>query len=98
MFDSFEAFSTVYWILALVLFFLILYEKRLIALEEKRRKARRKHIEELKRENSVQRFIIVALAEKLSELKSKHGALERINETNLEDLRRERMKNREVKE
>lgn len=98
MFENIGAFSAVFWALAVVLLLLILFEKKLIALEEKRCEARKKRIRELEEENSIHRCLIRVMAEKILALDNKLKAQERINEVNLEDLRRERMKNREVKE
>lgn len=98
MFENIGTFSAIFWVLAVVLLLLILFEKPLVALEEKRCEARKKRIKELEEENSIYRYIIGVMAEKILALDNKLKAQESINEVNLEDLRRERMKNREVKE
>lgn len=64
MFENIGTFSAIFWALAVVLLLLILFEKPLIALEEKRCEARKKRIRELEEENSIHRYIIGVMAEK----------------------------------
>ncbi len=96
---SFGAFAFIYFSLAFILFVLILFEKKFIAMEDKYKKARKLRIKELEEENSLQKEIIyiqfkknVNLKEKNVNLNAKLNAQKRINSTILEDLRQERMK------
>ncbi len=99
MFENIGTFSAVFLALTFALFFLVLFEKKLIAFEDKRRGARKKRIRELEEENSIHRCLIGVMAKKILALDNKLKAQKRINEINLESLRLERMKNREeVKE
>ncbi|MBQ9913076.1 MAG: hypothetical protein IJO73_02490 [Clostridia bacterium] len=106
MFENIGTFSALFWALAVVLLLLILFEKKLIAFEDRWREVRKKKIRKLEKQialqNDVMEFMDELICEQFCyavELKRKLKAQERINEINLEDLRQERLKNnREVKE
>lgn len=106
MYDNREIFFAVCGALALVLFFLILFEKKLIAFEDRWREVRKKRIKELESAVELQKGVINFLEEIIedqfciiAEHKDSLRTQERINSINLETLRQERLKNsREVKE
>ena len=97
MCDSIGSFSCVFWFLAAVLLLLVIFEKPLIAYEDKKHeeKMRRKRLEELEKENLIQKELIYIQFKKRMALEHKLMAQKRINEINLEALRLERMKKRE---
>lgn len=97
MCDSIGSFSCVFWTLASVLLLLVIFEKPLIAYEDKKHKGRmrKKRLKELEEETLLQREIIISQFKKRVALENKLMAQKRINEINLEALRLERMKNRE---
>lgn len=106
MFNNREIFFAVCGALALVLFFLILFEKKLIAFEDKCKKALKEKMELLRFTAETQKEIIALQDEVIHEqadiitkLKKALRTQEKINSINLETLRQERLKNsREVKE
>lgn len=97
MCDSIGSFSCVFWTLASVLLMLVIFEKPLIAYEDKKHKERmrKKRLKELEEETLLQREIIISQFKKRVALENKLMAQKRINEINLEALRLERMKKRE---
>lgn len=98
MFESFGAFSAVFLGLGLVLVLLVLFEKPLAELENKRRQTRKAVISELIRIKNGQEKVIkvqdkvIELQQKnICKLKKELSTQKKINSINLETLRRERL-------
>lgn len=98
MFENLGDFSAVFWFLTAVMVFLILFEKPLIALEEKRIEARKAVIKELRYTVSDQEKIIYIQDKIIDGLFANNVALggelstqNKINSINLETLRQERL-------
>lgn len=98
MFENLGDFSAVFWFLTAVMVFLILFEKPLIALEEKRVEARKAVIKELRYTVSdqekiiyIQDKIIDGLFAKNKKLGKELSKQHKINSINLETLRQERL-------
>ena len=98
MFENIGTFSAVFWFLTAVMVFLILFEKPLIALEEKRIEARKAVIKELRYTVSDQEKIIYIQDKIIDGLFANNVALggelntqHKINSINLETLRQERL-------
>lgn len=98
MFDSLGAFSAVFWPLAILLILLVLFEKPLVAWEEKRYEVRKAVIKELMDIKDMQKQVI-GIQDKVIDLQhSNIKKLQRelinqkkINSINLETLRQERL-------
>ncbi len=98
MFESLGSFSVVYFALAAVLFLLILFEKPLIALEEKRIEVRKAVIRELRlmmknkeKVIDIQDKLIDYLFAENKKLGKELSNQHKINSINLETLRQERL-------
>ncbi len=99
MFENIGAFSAVFWALAVVLLLLILFEKKLIAFENKCIEARKAKIRDLEKVIAVQDKVIDLQHSNIRKLTKALSTQKKINSINLETLRQERLKNnREVKE
>ena len=98
MFETLGGFSVVYFALAAVLFLLILFEKPLIALEEKRYETRKAVIKELMDIKDMQKQVI-GIQDEVIDLQHSHikklqrelSTQHKINSINLETLRQERL-------
>lgn len=98
MFETIASFSMVYWPLALLLFFLILFEKKLIAFEERKKAEREAKVKDLEKIVYIQDRIIDLQFKKVRKLNRALSTQKKINSINLEELRQERLRNsREVK-
>lgn len=98
MFETLGSFSAVFWFLTAVMFFLILFEKPLIALEEKRIKVRKAVIRELRmmmknkeKVIDIQDKLIDYLFAENKKLGKELSKQHKINSINLETLRQERL-------
>jgi uncharacterized coiled-coil protein SlyX len=105
MFENAGAFSAVFLPLAAVLLFLVLFEKKLIAFEDRWREVRKKRIKELESAVELQKGVINFLEEIIGEQfciiaehKESLRTQKMINSIDRETLRQERLRNsREVK-
>lgn len=88
---SFGAFTFIYFSLAFILFILILFEKKLIALEDKHKKARKAKIRDLEKIIATQDKVIDLQHNKIKEYGKELSTQKKINSINLEALRQERL-------
>ena len=98
MCENLAIFSSIFWLLAFIMLFLILFEKKLIAFEDRWREARKRRIKDLEKTVDIQDKLIVYLFAENKKLGKELSKQHKINSINLEELRQERLKNsREVK-
>lgn len=88
---SFGAFTFIYFSLAFILFILILFEKKLIELEDKHKKARKDKIKDLKKIIAIQDKVIDLQHDKIREYGKALSTQKMVNSIDRETLRQERL-------
>lgn len=88
---SFGAFAFIYFSLAFILFVLILFEKKFIAMEDKYKKARKAKIRDLEKIIATQDKVIDLQHSNIRKLSKELSTQKKINSIDRETLRQERL-------